>query len=182
MSNIFNGFLSLENCDKKTQERILKHGLRYEDVNLLSKLAQYSGLDKDIDEELRDVPFAGVKAAWASRSGRTVDDLISLVSKEKRVKVHAALAEREDLPQELYLVIANKAKGKGALMALILNNASTNESKEVAGKRLIDMLEENEDGERYLDHKTSSEVGNILSAVPSLVKYLMTELMVFYHR
>jgi len=174
LSNIYLGFLDTSNLDVNQQERILKHALRKSDINLLAKLALYSTLDQSIDQELRDVPFAQVKAAWASRPGRSEVDLKNLVEKEKRVKVHAALAERVDLPQSLYLVIAQKAKGKGALNALLQNSYATTESKEIAGRRLFSEIGEHADGEMYNNYRTSTDISNIFATVPTIIQEIVS--------
>lgn len=138
MSDNITGFyrsvLALPRVDSSLQRQVFRHGTRRADHALLALLASRNDLDLTLDKELGKVDAAVVKVAWASRPERTESDLIELVRTEKRVKVLAALAERDDLPAALFTAIATHAKST-ALEALLLNMNVELETKIVAARR-----------------------------------------------
>jgi hypothetical protein len=148
MSDNITGFyrsvLTLPRVDSSMQVQVFNHGSRRGDQTLLAMLAARTDLISQLDTELGKVDGAVVKVAWASRPERTEDDLVTLVRTEKRVKVLAALAARDDLPAALYDAIANHARST-ALEALLLNmtvdvatkvTAATRYATQINGKRL----------------------------------------------
>jgi hypothetical protein len=138
MSNNITGFyrsvLDLPKVDPTMQRQILRHGSRRGDHGLLAQLAARPDLEIGLDKELGTIDAAVVKVAWASRPERTEADLVELVRTEKRIKVLAALAARDDLPVALYTAIANHGRG-GALEALLLNTKVDIDVKLVAAQR-----------------------------------------------
>ena len=138
MSDNITGFyrsvLTLPRVDSSMQMQVFNHGSRRGDQSLLAMLAARTDLVTQLDTELGKVDGAVVKVAWASRPERTEDDLVTLVRTEKRVKVLAALAARDDLPAALYDAIANHARST-ALEALLLNMNVDVDTKVTAARR-----------------------------------------------
>ena len=170
VSTVYQAFLAVENPEPTIQKQVFNFGVRTKNQELLATLAKVDNLLPEIDEALRDQGSAVVKAAWASRKGRSQDDLVKLVLKEKRIKVLTALAERSDLPQEVYKVIAEKSNGQGSLNALVLNQDVELEHRSVALLRLLTFFEVNTDPSRSMHDNRYSQISNILAVSPELAE------------
>lgn len=121
------------------QQQILKYGVRNRDLELLAQLTRHSALDASVEAELAALPYAVVKAAWASRPSRTTTELEALVVNERRVKILAALAALEGLPEKVYETLA-KCEGVTALVALATNEAAPLEARTAAAGRAAGIL------------------------------------------
>ena len=152
IADVYRVLLDTETPSTQIQQRILRYAERAKDYELLGRLAGHASLDPAVDAQLRNHDAATVKAAWAARPGRTSDELIALIEGETRVKVLAALAERDDLPTDVYATIARQAKGQGALLAVVVNQIVDSKVRISAASRYIDVIREaaakNEDTRR----------------------------------
>lgn len=140
IARVYHVFLDADELALDIQQRILAYGSRVKDTHLLARLASHPALTPELDDRLREIELAEVKAAWAGRPGRSAAELVKLVDNEKRVKVLTALAERQDLPSALYEQIAKKAKGQAALFALASNTAAETSARHTAASRLAAMF------------------------------------------
>jgi len=134
VTGFYRSVLALPSVDPEIQRQICRYGQLRTDYGLLAALASRSDLLTEIDEEIGKIDAAVVRVAWASRPARTQQDLQNLVAGEKRVKVLAALASREDLPPALHDAIAKHGRGS-ALEALIVNKAVSDETRTLAAQR-----------------------------------------------
>lgn len=169
ISKVYQALLSPEAPSLDVQRRVLTYGTRAKDVELLSQLATHKDLAPEIDLALRDIDLAGVKAAWATRPGRSFEDLAALVDSEKRVKVLTALAERTDLPVGLYQTIANRSKGQTPLFALAANVEVPVEIRYAAAQRLALMLPKSSDSSRANANLTN-QLTQLLAVAPDLAE------------
>lgn len=86
--------------------RVVAYADRVGDTSLLCDVMRHPKLDKELEDALSKRTEADVLSAWASRSGRTTDELIARFSKEKRATLLSSLAKRGDLPDALYTQLA----------------------------------------------------------------------------
>jgi hypothetical protein len=140
IASVYLGLLSDPEPTLQIQKRIFAYGVQNKCQDLLTRLTAHRALHPEVDLLLSRVDIAAVKAAWAARPGRSVQELVDLVSTETRSTVIAAFAEREDLPVEVFTAIANKASGQGALLALAKNPAAPQEARETAAIRVAKAL------------------------------------------
>lgn len=168
VGSVYNSLLDNNSGDHELQKNILSYGVRVKDYDLLVKLAKSPNLSPEIDNELKEIPAVAVKAAWATKKGRSDEEIISLITKEKRIKVLQALAEREDLPEVIYKTIVSKAKGIGALVAIVSNSKVSLEVKKEATDKLILEFGKNIDGEGLQSSSRMSLVSQILAQSPEL--------------
>jgi hypothetical protein len=134
VTGFYHAILTLPSVDPEMQRQVYRHGTRRGDHSLLAALAARPDLIDELDRTLGEIDAALVKVAWASRANRTEEDLLKLVVGEKRVKVLAALASREDVPDQLYSAIAEFGRGS-SLEALMSNQKVSPETKETAARR-----------------------------------------------
>ena len=167
IGSVYASFLNLDTHEREIQEKIYNYGIRSNDDSLLSKLALIEDLEPEIDAKLKDAPGVSVKAAWASRPGRSEDEISKLLEKEKRVKVLTSLAERDDLPEVVYKTIATKSKGIGALVSLLSNAKVPFSIKEIAAVKLTELYGSDYDAESS-NSKRIQEITNILAQNPEL--------------
>lgn len=168
ISAVYSSFLELPSREPEIQKQIFSYGTRVGNNELLAKLAKIEDLLPELDDALKDVPAGIVKAAWASKKDRADAEIISLVSKEKRVKVLQALAEREDLPELVYRTIAEKSNGIGSLSALISNNVVSLEVKGIAMTGLLKEFGESSTPERGAYDNRAQQLSNLLANAPEL--------------
>jgi hypothetical protein len=170
MSQVYKSLLANANPSLKLQKKIYEYANKTNNSDLLSSLAGHSDLDPSIDLLLKNSDIASVKAAWASREGRTFTELEDLVKGETRVKILQALAEKEGLPEELYEAIAKQSKGQGALVSLCINQAVSFEVRELAAKNLsliINITASNKNS------KLGNTITSILTSSPDLADCLV---------
>jgi hypothetical protein len=134
VTGFYHAILTLPSVDPEMQRQMYLHGSRRGDHTLLAALAARTDLIEELDSLLGEIDAAVVKVAWASRVTRTEADLVKLVVGEKRVKVLAALASRDDLPDALYGAVAEFGRGS-SLEALLVNQKVNPEIKAVAAQR-----------------------------------------------
>ena len=170
VSTVYQAFLSVENPDPEIQKQVFNYGVRTRNQELLATLTKIENLLPEIDEAIGDQGSAVVKAAWAARKGRTQEDLVNLVMREKRIKVLTALAERTDLPQEVYKVIAEKSNGQGSLNALVLNQEVELAHRSIALLRLLTFFETSVDPSRTHHDNRYTQISNILAVSPELAE------------
>ncbi|MFM7088795.1 MAG: hypothetical protein ACKOW9_04695 [Candidatus Paceibacterota bacterium] len=90
-----------------TLRRVVAYADRVKDTSLLCDVLRHSKLDQELENTLSKRTEADVLSTWASRPGRSTDELISRFSNEKRATLLSALAKRSDLPDVLYMQLAN---------------------------------------------------------------------------
>ena len=103
--------------------RVYVYADRSKDTDLLSRIAQHRNLDAELESTLAARSEADVLSAWAGRPGRTTEQLMARFAKEKRATLLTSLAQRADLPEELY----NQLAGSGLATvceAVALNGAA----------------------------------------------------------
>ena len=88
------------------QHRIYDHAVSIADTTLLKKLAEYSGLVKEIDNLLAKRTELDVLVAWACRKDRSTAELEKRLLKEKRVNALLPLASSQGLEQRVYATVA----------------------------------------------------------------------------
>lgn len=98
--------------DPLLQVRIVEHLVRSKDFSLLGKLAARVDLCPPADALISARNEALVLAGWASRPGRTHDELIARLLAEKRVSTLLPLTKLPDLPEAVYMQIATRRSVK----------------------------------------------------------------------
>ena len=88
------------------QRRIYEYAVSVRDTALLTKLVEYSGLVKEIDNLLAKRTELDVLVAWACRKDRSTAELEKRLLKEKRVSALLPLASSTGLEQRVYTTIA----------------------------------------------------------------------------
>ena len=137
LKDLYLNLLESREVPLELQHRIFANAVANKDHALAVKLLNHPSLDQSVDDKLRDVEAAAVKAAWAARPGRSTAELTALVDAEKRANVLTALAERTDLPEEVYVAIAAKATGIKTLSALVSNSNAPSEARDRALAALL---------------------------------------------
>lgn len=168
LSRMYSVLLDLPTPSLEIQRSVLAYAVRTKETSLVAKLARHDALEFEIDLALRDNDAAVVKAAWAARPGRTAEELVDLVRNEKRVTILSALAERDDLPADVYTAIAGTAKGVTPLLRVVGNTVAPDEARFVAASRYIEMAPEVIEDIR-LDHKVITFYGKLFEEGPDLV-------------
>jgi hypothetical protein len=92
--------------DLNVQKRVYKFASENKEIELLVRLCHLANLDPTIDLLLSKREEADVLVAWATRNGRTSEELIARFSKEKRATLLTQVATKSDLPESLYLELA----------------------------------------------------------------------------
>jgi hypothetical protein len=110
------------------QVRIIEHLARGKAFALLGKFATRTDLSEAAEVLIVARDEAHVLAGWASRPGRTHDELTSRLGSEKRVTTLLPLAKMHDLPVEIYLEIAKRPSVK-LTEALMVNPSVPEEIK-----------------------------------------------------
>lgn len=110
------------------QVRIIEHLARVKAFALLGKFAARTDLSEAAEVLIVARDEAHVLAGWASRPGRTHDELTSRLGSEKRVTTLLPLAKMHDLPVEIYLEIAKRPSVK-ITEALMVNPSVPEEVK-----------------------------------------------------
>jgi len=172
IGKVYATFLKKKEVDSTLQRHIYTYGNRSGDLNLLASLLTVSNLEPSLDQLLKEHPSAVVKAAWAGRPGRTIVEIENLVAKEKRIKVLTALAEREDTPAEVFKVIAEKSKGLGSLVALILNQVVDKSVKEKALLGLLSITNEGDINGVKIEDSNKVPFKEIISMNPELIELM----------
>jgi antitoxin (DNA-binding transcriptional repressor) of toxin-antitoxin stability system len=91
------------------QERILRHAVTGKKYAVLAQLAHHPELTTGIDDRILAVNNGQVRAAWLTRPGRPVADIVATAQDDTRIPVCAALAGLAGLPAGLYETAAAKA-------------------------------------------------------------------------
>jgi len=111
LANLYRGMLSAdaEHGDaltKETQMRIHQYATKTKDSPLLARLAHYAGLAPEVDALLRECDELTVLTAWATRPGRSGEELSSRLLEDKRVAALLPLAALPGLGENVYRTIA----------------------------------------------------------------------------
>lgn len=141
------------------QRRILHWGTSHKDASVLSRLVSIEGLDPDIEAELAQSSHLDVLLAWANRPGRSSEALTERLLKEKRSSLLVGLAERNDLPEEIYENLADN-KSVNVRWALLGNTAVKLEIREKVARSLAPEFRKDNYGGR---HQLTAAVGTELS-------------------
>jgi hypothetical protein len=90
---------------------------------VLRTLAVREDLLDELDDAIRHESAARVRAAWVSRKGRSIDEIVGVLDGESRQSVLEVVAATPGLPDEVYSVVADRATGARALCAVITGDA-----------------------------------------------------------
>lgn len=118
------------------QHRVVEHLLADREFALLGQLARRSDLTPEVDAVLAARGEALVIAGWASRPGRTREELIARLGEEKRATVLLPLAKMTDLPEEVYRQVAESSSVK--VSEALLGNTSV--PRDVKRSKIADAL------------------------------------------
>jgi hypothetical protein len=80
----------------------------------LAQLAAHPSLDPELDAALASIKSVKVRAQWASRPGRSIEELKEAFSKEKRVTMLEIGAQLKGMPDEWYLQMMRTPSAKVA--------------------------------------------------------------------
>jgi hypothetical protein len=158
-TGLFNALLD-DDTPVLLQQRILNHATSTKDVELMVRLAQINSLDPEIDKALGRRREADVLLAWATRKGRTSEELVERFSKETRATLLAELAARADLTEELYLELS-RGDSASVAVALTANTAAPLEARKRAAARAIATIRDS--------YSTTSRVLEMFRGLPTEV-------------
>lgn len=116
--------LEADDMSVEMQNDLLALFTRTNNTDGLIKLCQMPGLDGSIDAKLAKVPTVAVRLAWLKRPGRTQEEIVTMVEREKRVTVLTSLAGM-DLPQEVLKALVQKSDSNKVRLA-IMNSKHAN--------------------------------------------------------
>lgn len=111
LAHLYRGMLTT-NTDRgdaltpEMQMRIHQYATKTRDGQLLAKLAHYTGLTPEVDALLRASDELVVLTAWATRPGRSGEELSARLLADKRVAALLPLAALADLGDSVYRTIA----------------------------------------------------------------------------
>jgi hypothetical protein len=159
-SQYFYALLS-DNAPVEFQRRTLKYAEDTKNVSLMVKLAQLHSLDPEIDAALGKRGEAEVLMYWASRPGRTTEQLVERFAKEKRATLLSELAARTDLTDALYHELS-KNTSASVSVALLKNTAAPVEVRKKAAERAITTVREG--------YSASSNVASMFRNLPQEVR------------
>ena len=178
ISHVYQALLSKATVALLMQRRIFDHAVRVKDNALLVELAEYAHLDPTIDLLLADVDAVSVKNAWIRRAGRTTDEIINLVSAEKRSSVLTSITSIPGLPEEVYTKMLDKARGINLYRAIASSHTAPDATRIEAARHWV----RKDQHKRELDTVTAEAItaGNVLGDLAtqlidgddSLVMYL----------
>lgn len=94
------------------QNHIVEFAKKRKNTTILTKLAHYAGLAPEVDSVLRGYDDLAVLTAWATRPGRTAEELRDRLLGEKRVSALLPLAGQYGLGDEVYKTIARISSSK----------------------------------------------------------------------
>lgn len=96
------------------QPRILDHLLASREFGLVGAFARRADVTPEIDGRIAARGEALIIAGWASRPGRSREELASRLGKEKRATVLLPLAKMTELPADLYRQVSETSSVKVA--------------------------------------------------------------------
>jgi DNA-binding phage protein len=135
-STLYQTLISSAEPSVENQVRAFDFATRSKDVNILLRLLALPNLDASIEEKISKRSEAEILAAWASKSTRSTDDLITRFKNESRATLLTQLADKANLPTELYLTFAKM--GKPTISTTLLKNSAVpKEAKIIAAKSAI---------------------------------------------
>jgi hypothetical protein len=123
------------NISGSSQQRIHRYALSHTDEELAAALARRSDTVDEIDAELGNWPSAKVQAAWFARPGRTPEQAVAKVQRERRVTVLEVVAALEGLPERIYAHCA--ARDSARVSMPLLTNTCVPESVRQDAARVI---------------------------------------------
>lgn len=97
------------------QQRAYKVFMLENNEPALAALAAHPALDPDLDELLGKHKSVKVRLQWASRAGRTKDELIAAFAKEKRITMLEVGAQIKGMPDSWYLKMLSNPSAKVAV-------------------------------------------------------------------
>lgn len=118
------------------QVRIVEHLVRQKAFGLLGKFAARVDLSEEAEARVVSRDEAPVLAGWASRPGRTHEELTRRLSNEKRVTTLLPLAKMPGLPADIYAEIAQRSSVK--LTEALMANPSVPE--EIKLSRIVEIV------------------------------------------
>lgn len=116
--------------DPVTQKSVFRYFLRAKKYKELGRLAERGDTIAELDEKLGSRNEIGVITGWLRRPGRTREEIVARLAKEKRVSALLPLASMEDLPEEVYERVALQDSAK--ISVALLANKSVPRSLRVA--------------------------------------------------
>lgn len=136
VSQMYGTLLQSKDVSLEVQNQVLKYAEKNKDLPLLIKLLQNPSLDKTVEDKISLRGEAEVLEVWASKPNRTNEELLKRFEKEERATLLNQLANKENLPQELYLQFAKLEKP--TIGQTLLNNKSVGiEAKKIAASYAI---------------------------------------------
>lgn len=118
IADLYASLLTDPACPAQLQHRAYDYGVRHRKPKLLALLAGAPGTGPQLDRLLAEDPQHLVRAAWLSRPGRPVPDILAKLDGENRTTVLTAVAAVAGLPGEVYERISTVPSEKTAVTLL----------------------------------------------------------------
>ena len=109
--------------------------LHHEDTLLW--LLQRDDLTDEVDALISTVNHVKVRANWCIRPGRTEEELLAKLSRERRITVLCSLAAQPAIPDAVYRKVLTRSTHQNVLLALIKNDAAPDDVRAEAVTELI---------------------------------------------
>ena len=135
-STLYMTLISIPEPTEENQLRAFEYAARSKDIPIFLRLLALTNLSTSIEKEISKRSEAELLAVWASKATRTTEELITRFKNESRATLLTQLAERPNLPAELYLTFAKM--GKPTISTTLLKNTTVpKEAKIIAAKSAI---------------------------------------------
>jgi len=181
IEDLFNLILEDPNMGYDSQKRLYEYGFERKDYDLLTKLALHSNLDDSIDLLLSKIDAVSVRAAWVAKPGRSTDEILAMISKEKRINVLTNLLSNPDIPEDIFKKVLQGTVSKKFAYTVFDNESLSSELRFLASKKIFDLekaarkatlKDPNFDG---FDFGFTRICENILSKTPAILPTLKAE-------
>lgn len=131
---------------------------------LAQSLLKCNGLDDAISREVCKLGGAEEIAIWLTLPGRTSDEVVALLKKEKRVKVLSSIVDRDDLPVEVFETLIKATKNAELLAKVVANESVPNNIKMLAVAKGLKSLDTSSYGETWATSGKMRALVNVMSA------------------
>ena len=181
IEDLFNLLLEDPNMGYDSQKRLYEYGFESKDYDLLTKLALHSNLDNSIDLLLSKIDAVSVRAAWVAKPGRSTEEILAMVSKEKRINVLTNLLSNPDIPEDIFKKVLQGTVSKKFAYTVFDNEALSSSLRLLASQKILDLekaarkatlKDPNFDG---FDFGFTRICENILSKTPTILPILKTD-------
>jgi hypothetical protein len=156
-----NAIQNADTLEPLFQQRVFNYAKRNKDEPILIGLLGRRDLSPSIDAEIGAMSTAKVLSAWFARPGRTREEVLARLAKEKRVTVLESAARQPNMFDEVYLHCAQFAGSLRVAIALVENQSATLESRCIAARCIGQQVHE-------LSYRNQHTLAQVVSSTPEV--------------